>query len=262
MLYSRLRRWSATRPFDLHLAVEIFAPGFWGEYGFTVASRKEGNFRVKHEFCRAGESAGAIEHEFRRDNGRISNLRSGKAVESGLELVENTALALPFFALRARPFRNIRVFLRSMSFFEVFPNTIRTPQKPSASKVLSDTGDNLATILRMLLRRSRTKDLVAALNKVVGGGITNLRVEPVGGFLVTQLEHDMGGGNKAWFDLSQESDGTLRMLGMLAALYHQRRQGFLAMEEPEIALREDDNRDARLCHVSSRIIVQRCQYFA
>jgi hypothetical protein len=33
-------------------------------------------------------------------------------------------------------------------------------------------------------------------------------------YLVTELEHEIGGDDKTWFDLSQESDGTLRVLGI------------------------------------------------
>ena len=43
-----------------------------------------------------------------------------------------------------------------------------------------------------------------------------LRVELVGGYLVVQLKHDAIPG-EPWLDLSMESDGTVRLLGLLVA---------------------------------------------
>ena len=49
-------------------------------------------------------------------------------------------------------------------------------------------------------------------------GVSDMEVTSAGGFLVVRLKHDSVPGG-AWFDLSQESDGTVRLLGLLAALY-------------------------------------------
>lgn len=113
---------------------------------------------------------------------------------------------------------------------------MREPQKPSPAKQLTEHGDNLASILRRLRESKFFPSLKNALNNVIGG-ILDIRVRQIGGFLVTELQHDMGGGNSAWFDLSQESDGTLRILGLLVAVYQAPRLGnCLAIEEPELTL--------------------------
>ena len=39
-----------------------------------------------------------------------------------------------------------------------------------------------------------------------------------------------------WLDAAQESDGTLRMLALLTAIYQRRRPSFLGIEEPESAV--------------------------
>ncbi len=41
---------------------------------------------------------------------------------------------------------------------------------------------------------------------------------------------------ECWFDASQESDGTLRVLGLLAALYQDPPPTLLAIEEPELTI--------------------------
>jgi predicted ATPase len=100
--------------------------------------------------------------------------------------------------------------------------------------------ENIATVLRRLLKRGTFPDeLTSAIGRVVAG-IKGIRVSGVGGYLVTELEHAFGENKSAWFDLSQESGGTLRLLGLLVALYYSRSTGhsnrFLAIEEPELTL--------------------------
>jgi len=79
-------------------------------------------------------------------------------------------------------------------------------------------------------------DLKSALSKIVPD-IENLKVQNVGGYLAVKLFHPGPNGAKGnWFDASQESDGTLRVLGLLAALYNNAPGTLLAIEEPEITI--------------------------
>jgi predicted ATPase len=227
-----LRRWAPTRPYDIEIALTWESRTFHAEYSFVVASGKEGGFRVKHESCEVG--IGNSTDRFERAGNEWTNLPGG-ATRSGFRRpLESTTLALPAMALFSISFGRLRRVLRDMSFFTVFPNTLRDPQKPSSQNVLADHGENLATVIRKL-KKSSMDEIQTALEKVVGG-IDDIRVQHVGGFLVTELKHRMGGNHTTWFDLSQESDGTLRMLGLLVALYQRPRSDFLAIEEPELTL--------------------------
>ncbi len=132
------------------------------------------------------------------------------------------------------------------NFYTIFPNTLRQPQKPMNDQILSDYGDNFGSVLQHLTGRAKTKREIIDVLKRVVEGVSDLRVSSAGGFLVGELQHDdfrnsEDGRRKIapWFDLSQESDGTLRMLGLLTALYQSeahRQNPLLALEEPEIAL--------------------------
>jgi predicted ATPase len=150
--------------------------------------------------------------------------------------IDTTSLALPALAIFSPELSRLRSLLRTLGFFAIFPNTLRDPQKPSAQKVLSEHGENLATVIRELKSKKpeAIEAIIAALDNVVGG-IRDIRVQQVGGFLATELKHVMSSKHTAWLDLSQESDGTLRMLGLLVALY-QGQRSFLAIEEPELTL--------------------------
>lgn len=234
---SALRRWAPTRPYDLEIGLEIRTSRTQGEYGFVLASGKEGDFKVKHEYGKVSRMVGDEERtaRFERKGSQWTELPTER-VRSGQSL-DATALALPSIGFFTPDFHWIQRFLREMTFYTIFPNTLREPQKPSPSRTLTDHGENLATIARKLKSQGRHKTIVKTLNKIVGG-ISDIEVQQVGGFLVTQLLHSMNEDQKTWFDLSQESDGTLRLLGILVALFQFHRLGvsFVVIEEPELTL--------------------------
>ena len=57
----------------------------------------------------------------------------------------------------------------------------------------------------------------------------------MGGYLVIRLKHGAGPEGD-WFDLSQESDGTVRLLALLIALHQQHPLTLLGIEEPELTV--------------------------
>jgi hypothetical protein len=82
------------------------------------------------------------------------------------------------------------------------------------------------------------EELRSALGYVVPG-LCGIRVTSVtGGYLVVEINHETSAGNgrKVWFDLSQESDGTLRLIGLLVALYQDPPPSLIAIEEPELTI--------------------------
>jgi predicted ATPase len=231
-----LRRWAPSKPFDVEIDLSIEAKAFRVKYGFCIASGKEGEYSVKREYCRG--AVGKTSESFERDGNHLSISSSREIHENGSIRggLDGSSLAISSLSFLSPLFSRTRQYLRGMNFCTVFPNTLREPQKPSPQEQLSDHGDNLASVLRLLKKTPWHEELRAALGKVVEE-IDDVRVRQVGGFLVTELRHRMNGKHSAWFDLSQESDGTLRMLGLLVAIYqHSRFRSLLAVEEPELTL--------------------------
>ena len=65
-------------------------------------------------------------------------------------------------------------------------------------------------------------------------GVSDIRVESVGGYLVVKLKREAIAGDP-WIDLSMESDGVVRLLGLVAASCHQRPYlPVIGIEEPEL----------------------------
>jgi predicted ATPase len=137
----------------------------------------------------------------------------------------------------AEPYDALYEYLTSFAFYNIFPNTLTEPQKPANPYPLDEHGSNLASTLREM---QRTRDpLLAQLRdslQTVLPDVMDFQVSQVGGYLVTRLRHLMSTDDRASFELSQESDGTLRMLGILVALHQGAPRTLLTLEEPELTI--------------------------
>ena len=150
--------------------------------------------------------------------------------------------------------RDLDRMLRPMRFYRIFPNTVRAPRRPLNLYPLAQDGSNLASVLRTILNNDEvTKFRLIESLSVLIPDVSDLRVESVGGFLVTELKHGSAphDGSDGWFDLAQESDGTIRLLGLLVSLYQRRpavephrypamgmyeAPTLIGIEEPELAV--------------------------
>lgn len=126
--------------------------------------------------------------------------------------------------------------LLNARFYHIFPNTIKGPQRPGSTYLLEEDAGNLASIIREIERESpRTMVRIREALSLLVPGVSDLEVSPVGGYLVIRLKHGSGPGAN-WFDLSQESDGTVRLLALLVALNQRRPLALIGIEEPELTV--------------------------
>ena len=134
---------------------------------------------------------------------------------------------------------NARESLGKIGMYHIFPNSLRDPQKVADSHPLATGGENLASALWDMLQKKRRflPDLKAALTFAVPG-VTDIRVVSAGSYYVVELNHERDGGSTkgSWFDLSQESDGTIRLLAMLTTLFQDPAPSLIGLEEPELAI--------------------------
>jgi predicted ATPase len=227
---SALRRWSGKgRPYDVQIQLCLCSRGREIEYGFTLGSESRGEYSVKQEKCVIKSKQNPIQ---------VYEIREGEWTQvpddfgdKRLPRISSSNLALPFY-----PFSDLYLLLgdlKRMGFYTIYPDTLREPQKPANPNPLEEKGQNLATVLRALKRRKRPTQVILEALEKVSQGITDYAVTQVGGYLVTRLHHGEGG---PAFELYQESDGTLRMLGILTALYQEPPRPLLAIEEPELTI--------------------------
>ena len=171
------------------------------------------------------------------------NLLSERVAEYGLlialadtvtEPVENNSYVNLGFVLNTA-----RIFWGEISVYHIFPNSLRAPQKMAESHPLAAGGENLASTLRdMILNKNRfLPDLKHGMN-YAAPDIRDVRVKKAGSYYVVELYHktDPDGKRGVWLDLSYESDGAIRMLAMLAAIFQEPSPSLICLEEPEMAL--------------------------
>jgi predicted ATPase len=125
-------------------------------------------------------------------------------------------------------------YTHNTSFYTLNPAELRQPQRIVKEIPFDENGRNLAAVLRHLSRSGEHgwESLLFALRQVVAN-FHILEVEPVGGYLATKLLYQADGDKLRASYLGQESDGTIRMLGLLATLYQEPAQPFISIEEPE-----------------------------
>ena len=234
-----VRRRSSGHPTHFGIRLEWKLPdGSEGVYAFRINGQKKGWFEVQQEECRVFGKGELQESCYRAENGSLvkSSLEVAPPVSSDrLYLV--AAAGLP-------PFRPIYDALSHMGFYNLNPDEIRDPQPPDPGEILKRDGSNLASVLSVLEREAKElhERVVSLLSKVVPG-IEGVDVKHVGKKETIEFRQLIGTNKDPWrFMADNMSDGTLRALGVLTALFQSpasdssKKVPFVGVEEPEAAV--------------------------
>ncbi len=125
-------------------------------------------------------------------------------------------------------------YLTKISTSNLFPNTLKRPQQTSKAKLMHRHGENWAAILKGMNKEQEGRELIAALGQLVGD-IDDYRVIEAGGYLIPEFHH-RGEGEGIWRGAGQESDGTVRLAGLLTALLQKPTPKLICLEEPELGV--------------------------
>lgn len=224
---ARLRRVSTTKPRAVKVAVDLQAGDAWlATYEVQLNATKGASYRVEREHLRlrlTDEDDVVLDVEA----GRVREAPAGLAPRaSGNELV------LP--GLAGDPaIRPVVEALRSIRVHSIFPRELSQPQLVGVAPPLDDTGSNWCAVLKAM-DRGAMRELAIAMERVTGD-ITDVRVESAGGYYTAEFEHRLSTVTR-WFSAGQESDGTLRLAGILTALLQAPVPPVLGIEEPELTI--------------------------
>ena len=237
------RRVPRGHPPDVEIEITVQLSKHEAKYSLTIGSLAGGDWRLKSERFEASASEpGALPSvHYKRDQHSISAHGFGEELpteqmDSFFEgLSGSPALLLPILSAY-EPIGELYSFLRDMSFYSIFPDTLKRPQKPLSSYPLDEHGGNLNSVIRTMRDRKRPEvgRIRSALTDMVPG-VKNFKITQAGGYLTAALSSELNEG-EAWFDASQCSDGTLRILGILVALHQHPARSFVAVEEPELTV--------------------------
>ena len=151
----------------------------------------------------------------------------------GLEpRINPTSLALPTVAGDTR-FTSLFDLLSRLVIYSIYPNQMLLIQNHVFSEQMYRHGDNWVSVLERQ-ESSMKSDLVAGLNRLTGD-ISDVRVTGDPSNRVAQFRHGSKREDK-WFNMYQESDGTLRIAGILIALLQEPPLPIIGIEEPELTV--------------------------
>lgn len=236
------------------------------EYGFAITSIGSGGYRVSKEYgkVREGDDSDAV--EFRVEDGRLATSEffiggtrhSFSSYDVDLLIDFDTdRLAFPFIVRASRPLvrdaeisgraallhdgmRELHRKLTGMRFYHIFPNTIREPQRLSNAPTLEENAENLGAVIKKGFDRVEPGSMERLREDVrlLMPGVSDIGVDAVGGYLVVRLKRNAIAGD-GWLDLSMESDGAIRLLALVVALYQQPYLPVIGIEEPELTAHPD-----------------------
>lgn len=242
---ARVRQYSKTKPFkvSIQLTFDQDVGNSYGNaaaYGFAIESLTASNYAVEHEradYFENDRAAGQVRPQ------RLERDRLGNALVSGEKIPARQAhdqLALGHIRGSLYPAGwAIERFLGEWRFSSIYPNLLREPSLPDKDSVLSEDGRNWASVIKALRRTARGRSALErvseALRQVVPT-FEEVTVASVGSYLVPNFKFALRGSDKVTFDPVQLSDGTLRVFGILLALYQVPPPKLLVIEEPEQTL--------------------------
>ena len=232
-----VRRRSGGHPNHFSIRLDFVLPeGTAGYYAFRINTHPRGEYKVQDEVCmvQSGEVFTPETAYFRVNGGTVTNTSVDvppAAASDRLYLVN--ASGLP-------EFRPVYEVLSHMGFYRLNPDKIRDLQVPEAGGMLLRDGSNLTSVLARFSPTAKRR-LEKYLAKIVPG-IHGVAVKELGHRETLEFRQDMAGAKYPWrFLANNMSDGTLRGLGILVALFQgnhntQQRITLVGIEEPEVTL--------------------------
>ncbi len=224
-----MRRRSSGHPTNIGIALSIaLDDSVWGTYEFVIAAKPTERFHIARERCKI-TSFMKDEHIFDVENGRFK-----KGIPGIRPKVSEDRLAL-FAASATDEFRPVYDFLTTMRFYSIVPSRLRELQDPDPGDYLNRDGNNAAAVLKRLSKvdgGKRYERVCRILSKVVPG-VERVEYQAAGQKETMKFKQNVGGKHPWAFDSLNMSDGTLRVLGLLLAVYQPGNHSVVAIEEPE-----------------------------
>jgi predicted ATPase len=239
---AEVRRRSTGHPTHFSIDLTFRGEDLEGTYGFEVGAVRGGGFRIAREYCeiwldsRASEGKRYADARFSVVDGQLDF-----ATEPVMPPVSEQRLYL-VAAAGLDAFRPVYDGLAGISVFNLTPDVMRQPQTPDAGELLHRDGANVASVLDRLERskagRADKVRIEEYLQQIVPGmhGVTR---SDLGNWETLQFVQDVPGAKNPWrFQAQSVSDGTLRALGVLVALFAGTggTLSTVGIEEPESAL--------------------------
>jgi predicted ATPase len=237
---TEVRRRSSGHPTHFGIRLDFRLQGeATGTYAFSIASAPQGAYSVQREECHVSFPPYNPTNQF---SYRVEN---GSVVRASFE-PHPPASQDRLYLINAAGFSEFRLVydaLSQMGFYSLNPEEIRDLQSPDPGFLLRRDGSNLASVLSRLQASAPSvkRRIQEYLAKVVPG-VESVDSRPIGPKETIEFRQLVRGATHPWrFLAANMSDGTLRTLGVLVALFQRppsphSNYRLVGIEEPEIAL--------------------------
>ena len=233
--FSAVANRSSARGRPSNLGIKVTLRDLNGEpssaqYAFQLRALRNYGFEVVREQCIVTRPD-CVRNWF--DRRRMSFESSAQSLEPA---VDANALALPLIGGDVR-FQPVIRFLANMQTYRIEPAVLREMQDPDGGIRLRSDGGNAASVLREIKRESPDgwKRIRELLRSIVPGTV-DVMPKKHGNKLTLEFAQDWGTSEPVRFESFSMSDGTLRALGLLTAVFQRPAPSLLVIEEPEVTM--------------------------
>ena len=203
-----------------------------GRYGFEVKALPNYGFRIVREQCLVRMKGGA-RWWFDRAESWSSN------ADGLTPALEPTALALPLVGGDER-FASVFKLLGGMRVYSIEPGKLREMQDPDSGVSLRSDGSNAASVLQELTTRgpdaSSIRQEIHEFLETIVPETKSVKPKKHGNKLSMSFSQQWGIDKKLTFDAFSMSDGTLRSLGLILAIFQKPSPSVVVIEEPEATI--------------------------
>jgi predicted ATPase len=227
-----IRRWSSGKPVDIYFRIKIDCGTWNGQYAFRISSHKTYDYSIKQEVAIINVPSKNLTANLQRENGHWRTKPKGLDPK-----INEMGLALPLISADSR-FELLYNFLSNMVVYNIYPDQLRELHKYSPAKPLDKHGGNWVSILKDMDERDWRTELILALQKLTGE-IDDVKISQIRGFLSMDFRHGKTGTEVEkgrWFGPYSESDGTLRLAGIVTAVLQKPILSVIGIEEPELTV--------------------------
>jgi len=202
-----------------------------GFYAFEIKALPNYGFFVVREQCAVGE--GSARSWFDRDETRFRSNVPGLKPS-----VDSAALGLPVVG-GEESFAPVLRTLAGLRVYAIDPAKLGELQEPDSGVALRPDGANATSVLKEIERQSpqdfaRISDILATIVP----NTKQVQVQKHGKHLALSFTQEWGNGRpkRLKFEGFSMSDGTLRAIGLITAVFQRPSPALIAVEEPELTI--------------------------
>ncbi len=233
---NEVRRKTHGHPTNLGIRLDFRLPkDVRGKFAFEIAAGKGGAFVIQREECVVHLRSQSMSYLV--EKGRLRNGPS-----AALPKPPDDRFFLPIVSFLPG-FREVFRALSGMGFYNLNPGEMKKMQTPDAGELLNRAGSNLPSVLERLSRQDdgAKASILEYLSKIVTD-VQDVKTRHLGPSETIEFVQAASAtpDRSLKFFAQNMSDGTLRALGVLTAIFQTRRgrspATLIGIEEPETAL--------------------------